>query len=382
MQEDHDVQNRYLSGLSELLRAIGGILYRDRWIWLGVVVALLVGEVALRWVRPELAGQVYSAGMTGGHPIFLSKEGFRVTQNGQATGGKTIIALGDSTTFGTGVGAEETWPLVLDKMLGEEVSVRNGGLQGVGLEGFPTLLDNAIQAGKPPAAVVLLVTPNMVSATDFHWGEESINLRARAHRFQLLPHNRLKQKLSELVQSSALWKAVTLNVQYGKFAIGLSDHRVDPRRPISPLMAYGWVQPDLEEDAHERMWQRFQSALKGLQALIYDQGGCFMIGYLPPRFMLSENRLDNLKFVPRERLVEDAENRVQELAGELGIPFVKTSELLRDVRNAKGSFSPPLYVPGDYTHPDAKGHAFVAEGFASAMLPTSDSRQVCSIFRM
>ena len=162
MQEDHDVQNRYLSGLSELLRAIGGILYRDRWIWLGVVVVLLVGEVALRWVRPELAGQVYSAGMTGGHPIFLSKEGFRVTQNGQVTGGKTIIALGDSTTFGTGVGAEETWPLVLDKMLGEEVSVRNGGLQGVGLEGFPTLLDNAIQAGKPPAAVVLLVTPTVL----------------------------------------------------------------------------------------------------------------------------------------------------------------------------------------------------------------------------
>ena len=381
MQEDHDAQNGHLSGLSDLLRATWGILYRDRWIWLGLVVALLIGEASLRWFRPELAGQIYTSNITGGHPVLLSREGFRIQSQDQTRGAKTILALGDSTTFGTGVGAGETWPLILDGMLGKEVTVLNGGLQGVGVEDFSAMLDRAVQNGSPPAAVVLLVTANMVSATDFRWGSKRQDLNVRSQSFQLMTNNNLQEKLSEFVQSSALWKAVTLNVQYGKFALGLSDHRVKSKRPLSPLMAYGWVQPDLKPEAHEKMWRRFQEALQRFQSQVYSRGSCLIVGYLPPRFMLSEYRFDNLKFVPRERLAEDAGQRVQALAKELNIPFVGADETLRSVRSVTNVFSKPLYVPGDYTHLDAEGHTFVAESFASAILPNSESRQICGVFR-
>ena len=43
-----------------------------------------------------------------------------------------ILALGDSMTFGQGVGTEECWPKVLERRLGESVEVANGGVSGWG----------------------------------------------------------------------------------------------------------------------------------------------------------------------------------------------------------------------------------------------------------
>ena len=111
MQDDRETQGRHLSGLRDMVAALWGLFYRDRWIFAALLGGLMLTEGALRWGRPALAGLVYSADMTGGHPIAFDADGFRIPPRATpSTAPVKVLALGDSTTYGTGVAAAETWP--------------------------------------------------------------------------------------------------------------------------------------------------------------------------------------------------------------------------------------------------------------------------------
>lgn len=354
------------SALGELWQHLRGLIWRERAVLLALLGLMVLAEVGLRMVRPDLAGLVYDRDHTGGHPIEVSEAGFRVQPGGGVTPGTRVIGVGDSTTYGTGVAVGATWPLALEDHLG--AGVRNGGFEGGSMKDFQHRFDTLWSQDAGVDTVVLLVTGNMVSFTDFHWESGPRSVRSHAYAAS----GGLKTRVKHVVQSSALWKATSQNITLGKYAIGLVDHKVDPARPLSPLMAYGWVQPSLPEDAQARMWARFEESLTALQTRLRAADVCLVVSFLPPRFMLSDDRRDNLKFVPKDRLTEDADARLEALAHSLDAPFVPLTKALRAGNDAR------LYIPGDYTHLNGAGHAIVAKTMAAHLTPILDGRAPCA----
>src|SRR5437016_3822832 len=79
-----------------------------------VVALVLLGaiEVALRKFAPEYREHLFDAEFTGSHPLALNSRGLRGPEIPAERKPRElrILGLGDSTTFGTGVAWEETWP--------------------------------------------------------------------------------------------------------------------------------------------------------------------------------------------------------------------------------------------------------------------------------
>jgi lysophospholipase L1-like esterase len=373
MQNDDPAETKdapeTLAGAGTLLAALGRRLRRDAWLYGLILLGLIAAEAGLRWSQPRLAGLTYGADVTGGHPIALTEAGYRIPPGvPPAAGPPLLLGLGDSTTFGTGVAAAQTWPL--------RIGAHNAAAEGSEPREFVFGL-REVWAPPAPDAVLLLITPNMISFTDFRWDNAPRDPRRRLQRLGESQAG-LRRTVEDIVQSSALWKAVTLNISFFKFQIGLNDHLVKPVRPLSPLMPYGWVQPDVAPETYTRMWDRFETALQDLARQTRAQGSCLILGYLPPRFTLSDHPLDNLKAIPKDRLTEDAGARVRALAATLDLPFSETEKALRQTRAATGPWRAPLYIPGDYTHLDAQGHEIMARSFEQVLTPILDGRAACT----
>ena len=370
-RDDSNSDTEGLSGPGDLIRASLGLIRREFWVLALVGVALVATEFGLRLLRPELAGLVYAPDRTGGHPVILSEDGLRVPPGAAAgTGRLQVLGLGDSATFGTGVAAEDTWPLRLNTLMGPEISVVNGGSEGSDPRRLTHGLATTWGEADAPDAILLLVTSNMINGTEFRKNKP---LRTPADRAEALAREQRaytrgpKQRISETLQGSTLWKAGTLSLEYLQYGLGLLSHRVRPDALISPLLAHGWVQPDLPGDYTAAMWTKFEAELRTFHQEVQKRGTCLVIGYLPPRFMISDQRGDNLKFVPKSRLRDDPAPRVAALARDIGVPFVSGTAAMRAARATDGPFARPLYIPGDYTHLDADGHAQMAEAFTPAL---------------
>jgi len=356
-----------LSGPRGLLRALGRLMRANAGLLAGLALAVVGLEAGLRVLRPELAGQVYGPVTTGGHPIVFSDASFRIPEGqGSQIPPPEILALGDSTTFGTGVAAEETWPLQLGAELGWPVA--NAGSPGGGLRQLSHGLETLWSAPAPPV-ILVLVTPNMVSFTEFSAGAppEDPLARVRAARRRATAPAGPVTRTKTVLQGSALLKAAINLSENLKYALGLSGHRADPAAPLGPLLAYGWQQPDLPQGFGPRMWRTFETELAALEARVEEMGSCLVLGFLPPRFLLGDRLGDNLKFVPKDRLSFDAWARVGVLAEARGLPFVDMTPALRQVRVEHPPWRAPLFVPNDYTHLDAQGHGIVAREFEEAL---------------
>ncbi len=125
---------------------------------IGLFVAVSLGELLLRQfvtlpmqrIEPEIRYRPHPArrftllpdqvANTYGAAASIDGRGFRMNGHdyaGRANSGARILALGDSFTFGLGVGNEETWPAQLEKTLrsdvGLPVSVINAGTISYGV---------------------------------------------------------------------------------------------------------------------------------------------------------------------------------------------------------------------------------------------------------
>jgi hypothetical protein len=66
------------------------------------------------------------------HGLRIDSDGLRFTGEAHAARGTTILAVGDSYTFGQDVGDEEAWPAQLQRLTGHRVL--NGGVSGYGFD--------------------------------------------------------------------------------------------------------------------------------------------------------------------------------------------------------------------------------------------------------
>ena len=337
-----------------------------------ILVLVAAGEVTLRRWAPQYTRNLYDEEFTGSRPMAFNREGYRgylppipkIKQPDELR----VLALGDSVTFGTGLGVEETWPEQLAAQLrdhsGRKVSAINGGMAAADLNQLRLAYEQKWVAYSPDV-VTLVVTGNMVSLA---W--------IRRNDPPSLPHNGY---LEDAARRAALSRWLTpirracsgmcvsafasINCRLLLHATGVIDHNLDPAAPYGVLLAFGWKQGGIDPDLAIEAWRIFETDLGKLADSISQRGGRLVVAFAPPRFLVSDSVFDNLEFVPRDRFTIDPAARLQEICGRHQIPCADALASMRQYRGqikAEEHRGASMYMPGDYTHFDRDGSAAIA----------------------
>ena len=343
------------------------------------VIALVLIEGIARTVEPRFLHRIYSRTMTGGHPIDMNEQGFRGQPVAMPKPDQTtrILALGDSVTFGSGIAWQDAWPSQLETMLNESsqstpesggAEVESGGFDAINA-GLPALDLGQIEleyttrwSALAPDRAVLMVTGNMVSFAYARRDREAVTIRNPKEREPTppTPHSGTKDKIKDLYFSLAIPGVLTMGMEHLKFAIGLERHDVDPNFPTGVMLAHGYIQNGIGSEQIEEAWSLFGAQLESLVHTIEADGIPVTVIYSPPRFVLSDRRIDNLKWVDKDRLTIDPAERIEAMCTSLDIEFINPLQALRTTPE-------PIYMLSDYTHFDTNGHHTIAQLVAESI---------------
>jgi lysophospholipase L1-like esterase len=339
-------------------RRVLRILLRDA----ALLAALLaLAELAVRTADPRYRGHRFDAEATGGHPLALNARRLRGPDvpAARAPGELRVLALGDSTTFGTGVAWDAAWPARCGEAL--RATALNTAVPAASVADLATAVDDSgVDLSRD--AVVLAASGNMVALSWIRRGRPP----AAPEYPRLGGSGRgllgdVRRRLYDLALPSFL----TLNAERAMYWIGLKDHRLDPAAPYGALLAHGWRQLDLDPAVAEEAWAAFEADLARLRDRLGAKDVPLWVTFIPARFTLSDAASDNEKAVPRARLTIDPCARTAEACRRLGLRYVDARAALRDARRAAPGR--PLYRQADYTHLDEDGHRAVGEAVARAV---------------
>ena len=344
------------------LRVHGGALLRD----LGILVALVVvAEVTLRIVAPVYGEQLYDREFTRGQPVGLNADGYRgaLVPLERHAEELRVLALGDSTSFGTGVAAHESWPAALRSKMdqpGVTVNVINAAMPAASLRELTQDFGQRWRAYEPDI-VVLAVSGNMISNA---WIRREDPPKQSENGYLESPTRstlgEAKVRVNRLVRSFCLPSFLVLEWKQLMYAGGLLRHDVNPHAPVGPLLAYGWRQGDLDPSVVDEAWTVLETELDDLARLIREAGARLIVTFTPCRFEISEVLSDNRKAVPRRRLTTIPGERVEAICAKIGVTYVDAVDALRALRRDAEHRGDALYVLGDFNHLDATGHRAVA----------------------
>jgi hypothetical protein len=342
------------------------ILARDAAI---VVAIAAVVELLLQIGAPEYRNYVFDWELTGGHPLALNEDGLRgpLVPREKASGELRVLAVGDSTTYGTAVAVEDAWPAQLAELLRTNrasTSVINGGREGVGLKTMSYEFENS-WASQDVDVVLLALSGNLVSRS---WIDRDAVPYA-AQRGESSPPSRLsrmKTRVNRIIRQLCLPSFLSLSVERGLYRLGLLNHNIDPAAPFGPMLAHGWRQADLDPRLVDEAWALFEQDLAAFSEIVESSGARLVVTILPTRFTLTSSWWDNEKAVPRQRLTVVPQNRFPTVCDALGLSCVDTVETLLAARREPGFESEPLYVVGDFAHLDRRGHQAVASAFVAS----------------
>lgn len=329
-----------------------------------VLLAVLLLEALLQVIAPEYTNNVFDQEFTGGHPIAVSSAGNRgpLLPIKKAPGELRILGMGDSTTFGTGIAAEHTWPAQLATIFqknGAKATYINSALEGYTLKEINTVYRNQWSQYQPDL-VVLAVDNNLISMTWFRRDDKSVTANPYVEKIAKSKLADVKNKFKILATPSWL----KINSQKALYFLGLANNNLKPDVPLGATLALGWQQADLPVDVAERAWKQFESDLRVLRDSVAADGRSFAVVYLPNRFMAFDGFYDNEQQVPRQRLTIDAGKRLGEISKSLGLPYVDSTQGVRrgrsQIAQKEGRFA-AMYIKFDNTHLDKDGHKAVAE---------------------
>ena len=237
-----------------------------------------------------------------------------------------ILALGDSMTFGLGVGDLETWPAILDRRLHEVGRARpvvNLSSARLMIEDLLTYLDRALPVVRP--GTVMLMLP---AYTGDHPAEGDVTF----HQAAFARERRRRSWSRRLQHSLAVYEARTF--------ITLWRKRLDLQsrgETLTPSDRTDQGEPDAE------LRERIATPLQELARRVEAAGAQLVL--LPfPRTLLEGGRA---RFV---------EPWTQRLARELSLPYVDLTRAFR----AQPDPNDLLLLPYDL-HASPRGNAVIAE---------------------
>ncbi|MGD0766652.1 MAG: SGNH/GDSL hydrolase family protein [Tepidisphaeraceae bacterium] len=352
-----------------------------------ILIVLAAAELVLRFVGPEYERNLYDRDFTGSQPLALNDEGYRGPATPLARQGDElrILCLGDSTTFGTGVGAPDAWPFQLADVLRARtprpVSAMNVAFEGASLRTMQLAYHNQ-WAAYHPDVVALLTSGNMVSLA---WMQR--NDAASQPKYFRGPNNesrldRLQDQANRAFHKLRLPAFLSLNTQRGLYWLGVLNHNVNPDMPAGAMLAHGWRQGGLSDSEAEDAWGVFTRDLRQFRDDVAQHGAVLVVAYSPTRFDVSDSVFDNEKNVPRGRFTIDPNLRFLRICSELQIPRIDALQAVRNERREieiRDHRLASMYIPFDYAHLDRDGHHALAEAFARSLLeigviPSSTSK--------
>lgn len=355
---------------------------------LGLLLALRAPELA-----PEHERMLFPPGSRATYKtrefdirVAINRFGFRGSESELRRG--QILAIGDSTTYGWGVGDKETWPFLLQENLrrsSPDVDVYNLGAPGTDTEEHLETARYYVQLLQPRLVILsILMGDDLQQVVENHCLSDSSQtqramLSSRDIARKTLPGIR---RLCALVRHSrAPGDEATLSANWGngfqwmvqRFGLKL-DERVRSdgiRGNINPAMFYLAAKyPDRHAWLYEhRDDSRVQSVMIGLRASLGDldeevrtQGGTLVVFLMPSPAYVSSRANDNCRAygfrLPADYAATSAPEDFTEqcLCAPLRLKCVSALQAFR----SKHSEQEDLFFPLD-GHPTPGGNRLAAD---------------------
>ncbi|MEZ5964250.1 MAG: hypothetical protein R3F56_10430 [Planctomycetota bacterium] len=210
--------------------------------WFGSYRALRVDQVQRGYpaVRDSELGYVTRPGADGvgnrwGTRLRIDADGFRSNGAPVPAGGKPIVAVGDSFTFGDQVSDDETWPAYLEQIL--QRPVKNGGVFGYSLA-QAVLRAERILGTVPAEWLVVSLIPDDINRCElakryaplpyFEVVDGSLQLRNVPVQDTSDPEEMRSRAFKDFLGRSALIDAVLANVVNRWWIVDQKEVRAHP----------------------------------------------------------------------------------------------------------------------------------------------------------
>lgn len=289
-----------------------------------------------------------------------------------------ILALGDSTTFGTGLSWTKAYPKQLEALLDltyldKEFLVVNAGGEASCLQDAWKNLERNCELVDPDMVLFLLAPSTIARQTLKSAGPgdpvrgdinavESRRLRAKVMPVQI--HSWLHGQLKA-------YQFVQHEIRFRFYRLGLIREDLTKRK--GAIYAYAFdVNPGSQARFREIVtsYERTEEFLVKVRDHLEDKGIPLYVPAIPSRFMISDLFIDNFRRVDKQKMRIDPYSRFQKMCEDNSIPFIDVKTRLVADREAMArdeSSWNDLYIPDDYTHLNRTGNQILAQAIIESL---------------
>jgi hypothetical protein len=315
-----------------------------------ILIALVaMAEIILRLFFPGTSTLIYTENLTGGHPVIYNEYGLRDIDFPlqKPDGEKRILALGNSTTFGSGVAMEDTWPKKLQKELGEPWFVINGGGQGSSLPQIELFMDQYGYAMQPDE-IILGFSPAMIARTKITGVSSALSWSQKLRGSLIAVHKEM--------HSSYAYSAFDHYVRQNLYRMGVLEDNLGTLQ--GAIYAYAFDARGVDMQRVKNDYQEFFNQLAAFKSKLDKRGIKLRIVGFPSRFELSDRAENNPRNYPLQKIRIHPLDQMHDFAKAQNIPFLNLSTALEEKED--------IFIEGDYSHLNIMGHKDVAQSIAKA----------------
>jgi lysophospholipase L1-like esterase len=303
-------------------------------------------ETSLRTFFPEVKKLVFTENITGGNPVEFNSYGLRDIEFpvNKPKYEKRILVIGNSTTFGSGVALENTYPKQLQKLLGEPYFVINAGGQGASLSDAIDFIEK--QGLKfSPEVIILGFSPSMISKNNTNQQKQRSNGTIKDFSYSLM------MGAHKTLGSSYAYSLLDYLIRKNMYLFGIIEDNL--ARPNTTTYAYAFDVPGVEISEIENRYEEFFNHLKHLKETADKNNIALQIVSIPPQFDLSPNPENNPRRFPLKKIRINPIDEIKKNSQNLNIQHLDLRNILKNKKR--------IYTKGDYTHLNEKGLKIIAE---------------------
>ena len=342
---------------------------RDLFLFVLVLAAL---ETGLRFHKGSRY-LLYNDKYTAGHPMYINSQHLREKTEVKAKpeGQIRIIALGNSTTFGSGVALEKTYAKQLEQILARSEGpgryfVINSGGQGPSLKIIIEQIDEQCMQFEPNIAVLgfssLFVARQMADDT----AAKSAKPISSGWQRNLLSLKRFIFNMHVFVAQNAMsYVFFDHHARTSLYRLGIMTESLSKFNSVPAAYAF-----DVKEAGSDKV-EQIQRAYANIEKLLIRMKeifqACdikFVVVLLPDRFVISNRRIDNLRNIDTNKIRIDPVAVMSDICRRHNFPYVDVKSRFKQERLLMFSGHrkwDELYNPDDYSHLNERGHQIVAE---------------------